>query len=125
MDVIPVAVLGRAYSNLLAQRLAVADLPRDEGSGFGLINAQQELGRRHGREHRGLLVAIDPAQLSDALEPQHGGEPALSSASYQRLKLRLPAKHRQLIHHYPDPSTIAGGVQQAADNEVEPEVRER
>jgi hypothetical protein len=56
-------------ADLLAQRLALADLPRDEGSRLGLINAQQELGRRHGCEHRRVLVAIDPAQLSDALEP--------------------------------------------------------
>src|SRR6266851_2871125 len=120
MDVVPVAVLGRAYCDLLAQCLAFADLTRDERRGFGFVHAQQEFGGRHRGEHRGLLVAIDPTQLRDALVAKNGGKSALAAAGYQRLQLRLTAKHRQLVYDDPNSAAVAGGVEQPANDQVEP-----
>src|SRR5713101_2813583 len=125
MKIEAVAVLCCAHSDLVAQRFALADLTRDERRGFGFVHPQKEFGGRHRGEHHRLLVAIDSAQLCDALVAKNGGKSALASAGYQRLQLRLTAKHRQLVYDDPNSAAVAGGVQQAANNEIEPEIRER
>src|SRR5260370_42161772 len=125
MKIEAVSVLRRAHSDLAAQGFALADLARDERRGVGLVHPQKELGARHRGEHCGLLVPIDPAQLRDALVAEHSSKPALASAGYQRLQLLLTAKHGQLIHDDPNSAAVAGGVEQAANNEIEPEIRER
>src|SRR5260370_25550801 len=103
MKIEAVAVLRRAHSDLVAQGFALADLARDERRGVGLVHPQKELGGRHRGESRGLLVAIDSALWRDALVAKNGGKSALASAGYQRLQLRLAAKHGQLVDDYPDP----------------------
>src|SRR6266851_8880414 len=125
MKIEAVAVLRCAHSDLVAQRFALTDLARDERRGVGFVHPQKEFGGRHRGEHRSLFVAIDSAQLCDALVPEHRSESALASAGYQRLQLCLTAKHRQLVYDDPNSAAVAGGVEQATDNKIEPEIRER
>src|SRR5579863_615360 len=124
MGIEAIAALGCAYSDFVPERLAVANLPRDERRRLGLVYAQQELGRRHRGKDRGLLLTIDPAQLGNALKAENGGQSVLAATCYQRLELRLAAQHRQLVHDDPDPSAGVG-VEQSANQEIEPEVGER
>ena len=69
-------------------------------------------------------MPIDPPKLGDALQAEDGGESMLSSSGDQGLKLRLAPERRQLVDHDPDPAAMVG-VEQSADDEVEPKVRKR
>src|SRR5579863_1548496 len=124
MGIEPVTAFRGACSDLVAERLTVANLPRDERRRLGLVHAQQKLGRGHRGEHRSLLVAVDSAQLGDALKAENGRQSMLAATGYQRLELRLTAKDGKLVHDDPDPSARVG-VEQSANQEIEPEVGER
>ena len=85
---------------------------------LGLIHTQQELGRRHRGEHCCLLVAVDSAELSDALEAEDGRQSVLAatvtSVSSFAWRPRTGSSSTMIAH----PSARVG-VERSADQKIE------
>ncbi len=109
-----------ALSHLAAHHFALADLRAGPARGLCFAGAQDEFGRGSRRERRGLVVAVDGAQLGNRLEAQHRAEAAFASSHDQRFQFGLTFEDRQLVGDDSHLAAMLVGRHQTAHDAVEP-----